>query len=231
MKLLNVRLSPEDVRRAAALRTHGVLVSHIVREAIRSAYERRAGGRGGRRRASAIMAEIYREHPEFARPAPGGQGCPGPWRRASGDPHASDQSSPVILLDTTPLVALCDPRDGLNRRALRDLDRLAREPLVLCEPALTETCFLMPRRPQRERLRRVLTEFPVAVYQSADEHRLSMDVFEWLLDYQDHDPDWADGYVAVVAGIERRARVWTYDREFRTTWRRPDGTRIPLAAP
>jgi predicted nucleic acid-binding protein len=90
----------------------------------------------------------------------------------------------VILLDTTPLVALCDPRDGLNRRALRDLDRLAREPLVLCEPALTETCFLMPRRPQRERLRRVLTEFPVAVYQSADEHRLSMDVFEWLLDYQ-----------------------------------------------
>jgi hypothetical protein len=64
MKLLNVRLSPEDVRRAAALRTHGVLVSHIVREAIRSAYERRAGGRGGRRRASAIMAEIYREHPD-----------------------------------------------------------------------------------------------------------------------------------------------------------------------
>lgn len=44
-----------------------------------------------------------------------------------------------------------------------------------------------------------------------------------------HDPDWADGYLAVVAGIAHRARMWTYDREFRTTWRRPDGTRIPLA--
>jgi predicted nucleic acid-binding protein len=135
----------------------------------------------------------------------------------------------VILVDTTPLVALCDPRDRLNRRALRDLDRLARELLVLCLPVLTEACFLLPRRPQRERLRRVITEFSVVAYQSHDEPGLWSDVFEWLLHYQDHDPDWADGYLAVVAGIERRARVWTYDREFRTTWRRPDGTRIPLA--
>lgn len=64
MKLLNVRLSPEDARRAAALRKDGVAVSRVVREAIRFAYERRAGGRGGGRRASAIMAEIYREHPD-----------------------------------------------------------------------------------------------------------------------------------------------------------------------
>jgi predicted nucleic acid-binding protein len=135
----------------------------------------------------------------------------------------------VTLLDTTPLVALCDPRDGLNRRALRDLDRLAREPLVLCLPVLTEACFLLPQRPQRERLRRVLEEFSVTPYRSDDESRLWLDVLAWLLRYDDHDPDWADGYLAVVAGIERRARLWTYDREFRTTWRRLDGTRIPLA--
>jgi predicted nucleic acid-binding protein len=135
----------------------------------------------------------------------------------------------VILLDTTPLVALCDPRDSLNQSALRDLDRLAREPFVLCLPVLTEACFLLPRASQRERLRRVLAEFSVTAYRSEDESRLWLDVFEWLLQYRNHDPDWADGYLAVVAGIERRARVWTYDREFRTTWRRPDGTRIPLA--
>jgi hypothetical protein len=34
----------------------------------------------------------------------------------------------------------------------------------------------------------------------------------------------------VVAGREGRARVWTFDREFRTIWRRPDGRPIPLAA-
>jgi hypothetical protein len=41
--------------------------------------------------------------------------------------------------------------------------------------------------------------------------------------------DWTDGYLAVVSGKERRIKLWTYDREFRTTWRRPDGTAIPLA--
>jgi hypothetical protein len=64
VKLLNVRLSPEDARRAAALRKDGVAVSRIVREAIRTAYDRRAGRRGGGQRASAIMAQIYREHPD-----------------------------------------------------------------------------------------------------------------------------------------------------------------------
>lgn len=47
--------------------------------------------------------------------------------------------------------------------------------------------------------------------------------------YREHDPDWADAYLAVVAGTDPRFKVWTYDREFRTTWRRPDGTPIPLA--
>ena len=50
-----------------------------------------------------------------------------------------------------------------------------------------------------------------------------------LARYRDHDPDWADGYLAVVSGKRKGSKVWTYDREFRTTWRRPDGTRIPLA--
>jgi hypothetical protein len=64
VKLLNVRLGPDDARRAAALRRDGVAVSRIVREAIRTAYERRAAGRRDGRRASTIMAEIYREHPD-----------------------------------------------------------------------------------------------------------------------------------------------------------------------
>lgn len=135
----------------------------------------------------------------------------------------------MILLDTAPVVALCDPRDALNRRALRDLDRLAREAFVLCPPVLTEACFLLSHRVQRERLRRFVAEFSVAPYRSEDESRLWFEVFDWLIQYQEHDPDWADGYLAVVSEKERGSRVWTYDGEFRTTWRRPDGTRIPLA--
>jgi predicted nucleic acid-binding protein len=135
----------------------------------------------------------------------------------------------VILLDTAPIVALCDPRDGLNRTALRDLDRLAREPLFLCTPVLTEACFLLRHAMQRARLQRMLAELSIHAYRGDDEARLWVEVFDWMADYQDHDPDWTDGYLAVITGKERRFKLWTYDREFRTTWRRPDGTAIPLA--
>lgn len=135
----------------------------------------------------------------------------------------------MILLDTAPLVALCEPRDSLNRVAVRDLDRLSRQPLVACSAVLTEACVLLLHPIQRRRLRRFLEEFSVVPYRADDELRLWLEVFEWLDRYEEHEPDWADGYLAVVAGRERQFRVWTYDREFRTIWRRPDGTRIPLA--
>ena len=80
-----------------------------------------------------------------------------------------------------------------------------------------------------QRLRRFLAEFAVVAYRSEDETRLWLEVFDWLLRYQDHEPDWADGYLAVVSAKEKGSRLWTYDGEFRTTWRRPDGTRVPLA--
>jgi predicted nucleic acid-binding protein len=135
----------------------------------------------------------------------------------------------VILLDTTPIVALCDPRDRLNRRALVDLDRLVKSPLIVCSPVLTEACFHLPHRSQRERLQRFLTDFAVENHRLGEDVAFRDQVFAWLHRYADQEPDWADGYLAVAAARDRTARVWTYDREFRTVWRRPDGTRIPLA--
>jgi hypothetical protein len=44
-----------------------------------------------------------------------------------------------------------------------------------------------------------------------------VDVFEWLAN------------LAVQRGCDKHPKIWTYDREFRTTWRRPDGTALPLA--
>jgi len=113
--------------------------------------------------------------------------------------------------------------------ALRDLDRVVREPRVLCLPVLTEATFLLRRSAHRARLRDFLTEFSVLAYRTDDELHLWDDVFDWLARYEAHDPDWTDGYLAVVSGRERRFEVWTYDREFRSVWRRLDGTRIPLA--
>jgi predicted nucleic acid-binding protein len=136
----------------------------------------------------------------------------------------------VILLDTGPLVALSDPTDSLNSTARRQLERVARESLVACLPVLTEACALLPYAVQRRRLRRFLTDFAVVPYRAEDEHALWLEVLDWLERYCDHEPDWTDGYLAVLSGRESGARVWTFDREFRTIWRRPDGKPIPLAA-
>ena len=135
----------------------------------------------------------------------------------------------VILVDTAPLVALSDLRDALHGRAVRELDRLARHPLTACSAVLTEACFLLSQPVQRERLHRLVDELPVRSVPIADEAGVWQDAFLWMRRYADHEPDWTDAYLAVLSGRDRRARVWTYDSESRTTWRRPDGARIPMA--
>lgn len=134
----------------------------------------------------------------------------------------------MILVDTTPVVALCDPRDALHARAMGDLDRLARQPLAICTPVLTEACFLLTHPVQRQRLERLLNELSIRPLVLEDESGVWASVFQWLEKYSEHEPDWADGYLAIVSGLNRKAKVWTYDGEFKTLWRRVDGTKIPL---
>lgn len=64
MKLVNVRLGPEDVRMAERLRKDGTPISRVVREAIRAEYERHMASRPARRRPAEIMATLYRELPD-----------------------------------------------------------------------------------------------------------------------------------------------------------------------
>lgn len=135
----------------------------------------------------------------------------------------------MILIDTTPLVALCDARDPLHAAALRHLKQLASEPLSTCEAVLVEACFHLPHRAQRQRLGAVLDELNVSPLPGTDQRSFWSEVFEWLTKYAEHEPDWADACIAVLCGRDDKRKVWTYDREFRTTWRRPNGTAIPMA--
>lgn len=134
----------------------------------------------------------------------------------------------MILVDTTPLVALCDPREPRHERACEEFDELLSAGLVVCEAVLVEACFHLPHRAQRQRLRALLEEFLIGS-PPTHEPEFHTEVFDWLLKYADHEPDWADASLAVLAGRHRKSRVWTYDREFRTVWRRPDGRPVPLA--
>ena len=134
----------------------------------------------------------------------------------------------MILVDTGPLVALCDARDTKHRLAVRQLESFASMPFVTCDAVLTEACFHLPHRSQRLRLQALLRELDVDPLPAADADLWSA-AFAWLAKYRDHQPDWADACLTVLSGRERQIRIWTYDREFRTTWRRPNGTVVPLA--
>ena len=135
----------------------------------------------------------------------------------------------MILIDTTPLVALCDARDEKHRVAVKHLESMSSRRFAVCDAVLTEACFHLPYRSQRQRLRMLLDDLDVEPIPEMNESAFRLEVFEWLAKYADHEPDWADGCLAVLSGRDRGAQVWTYDREFRTTWRRPNGTAIPLA--
>jgi predicted nucleic acid-binding protein len=135
----------------------------------------------------------------------------------------------MILIDTTPLVALCDARDEKHRTAVKHLESLASSEFAVCDPVLTEAAFHLPDLGQRQRLRALLEALGVQPVPAVNESAFRLEVFEWLVKYADHQPDWADGCLAVLSGRDRDAKVWTYDREFRTIWRRPNGTAIPMA--
>lgn len=135
----------------------------------------------------------------------------------------------MILLDSGPIMALLDERDTLNRRAVGQLKRARGKELYACAPVLTEVAFALPGRHHRRRLAEFLGRFEVRAAAVGREETAWREVLDWLDRYADHDPDLADGWLAVLSQRERRFRVWTFDREFRAIWRRPDGSAIPLA--
>ena len=135
----------------------------------------------------------------------------------------------MILIDTTPLVALCDARDSKHRVALKHLESLAADEFAVCDAVLTEACFHLPHRNQRQRLGALLRELSAQPIPMMYELDFLLEVLDWLTKYADHEPDWGDACLAILSGRHKNLKVWTYDREFRTTWRRPNGTTIPLA--
>ena len=136
----------------------------------------------------------------------------------------------MIMIDTTPLVALCNDQDQHHARALKDLDRLSKRGIVTCAAVLTEACYHLSTPFGRRRLVDVMEDLSVTPVAEESDAGVRAEVFAWLLRYAEHGPDFTDGMLAVLSGRRRRMRVWTYDSEFSKLWRRPDGTRIPLAA-
>ena len=134
----------------------------------------------------------------------------------------------MILVDTNVLVALTDAREELFHRANADLLRLGREEFFTIGAVLTEVHWLLKDAYRRERA--VLTMRRLNVHAVADDSdALWQNVFTWLQRYAEHEPDWTDAVLVGLCAQESRYRVWSYDKEFVTVWRKPDGGMIPMA--
>jgi predicted nucleic acid-binding protein len=135
----------------------------------------------------------------------------------------------VILIDTNVLVALANPLDPYNTRATEEFARLRREKVRLISPVLVESTHILQHPMLRARMRSIMEHLDILPYHIADENALWHECFGWLMKYADQSPDITDAFLVILADFDRKLKVWTYDSEFWTVWRRPDGSPVPLA--
>ena len=103
-----------------------------------------------------------------------------------------------ILVDTGPLVALCDATDRLHVRATTELDRLT-GPLLLGVPLLTEACFLLSGAHLRRRVSALLDREVMQLAGPKNGEQTARRTLQWLDRYAEHSPDFADGFLVTWA--------------------------------
>jgi predicted nucleic acid-binding protein len=123
----------------------------------------------------------------------------------------------MILVDTGPLVALFDPKDGEHVRC-RGVLKTLREPLRTTVPVLTEAFHILgPGSIGADRLRDFLGQRGLAVW-FFDEATLTR-AFELMEQYADHPMDLADASLVAAAEALGTQKVFSIDRDDFATYR------------
>ncbi|HTY48401.1 MAG TPA: PIN domain-containing protein [Steroidobacteraceae bacterium] len=123
----------------------------------------------------------------------------------------------MILVDTGPLVALFDPRDGMHPRATGTLKSL-REPLSTTVAVLTEAFHMLePHSVGSDRLREFVMQGGLAVW-FLDQAAL-VRAFELMERYADRPMDLADATLICAAEALRIRRIFTLDAADFATYR------------
>ena len=129
----------------------------------------------------------------------------------------------MILVDTGPLVALFDPRDGQHDRCVSRLKAI-REPIFTTTPVLTEAFpMLGPASMGSERLREFIEGGGLSVW--FFERSSLTRAFELMELYADHPMDLADASLVVAAETLGTRQVFTIDRNDFASYRMRRGHR------
>lgn len=123
----------------------------------------------------------------------------------------------MILVDTGPLVALFDPKDGQHLRCVRTL-KAVREPIRTTVPVLTEAFHMLsPGSVGADRLREFVSRAALSVWW-LDAPTLAR-AFELMDVYSDHPMDLADASLVVAAEALGTRKVFSVDRQDFETYR------------
>lgn len=123
----------------------------------------------------------------------------------------------MMLVDTGPLVALFDPKDGQHRRCVKTLKAIA-EPIRTTVPVLTEAFHMLdPASIGSDRLREFVLKGGLSVWW-LDQDTLAR-AFELMESYADHSMDLADASLVVAAEKLSTRKIFTIDRADFDTYR------------
>lgn len=123
----------------------------------------------------------------------------------------------MILVDTGPLVALFDPRDGQHARC-RSILKDVREALATTVPVLTEVFHILdPASQGSSRLRDFVLQGGVSVWFM--NHDALQRSFELMEQYADHPMDLAHASLVTAAEILQTRRIFTIDPRGFDTYR------------
>jgi hypothetical protein len=123
----------------------------------------------------------------------------------------------MILVDTGPLIALFDRKDGLHEKCRRTL-RSLRSQLVTTVPVLTEAFHILsPESPGSDGLRDFVARGGMRTW-FFDQQAL-VRAFELMEQYADHPMDLADASDVSAAEALGTRRIFTIDRRDFSTYR------------
>lgn len=131
-----------------------------------------------------------------------------------------------ILVDTGPLVALVSPDDEHHVFCTEHSKQLPRT-LHTSWPVLTETCYLLRKRPQA--VQRILASLRGGLLQCLD---LQRDAPDWLSAFferfGDREPQLADASLVYLAERHAIDRVFTLDRRDFSIYRLSNGRSLTI---
>ena len=134
----------------------------------------------------------------------------------------------TVLVDTGPLVAWLTRTDAFQAWA-REQFALLPAPLIVCEPVLTESAYLLGKYGQDPTALLELVEKQVFQIGFSVEDHLS-ELLALMRRYRDVPMSLADACLVRMSELHRHCRVMTTDTDFRL-YRRNARQVIPLLAP